>query len=318
MDRVVAIALFPGFQPLDVSGPMEVFAGAAEALARSGAPGPRPRVVVVGPRSRSESGLEVVGTPCDQVDPASIDTLIVPGGSGTRESAAIRPIRPWLLASAARARRVASVCTGAFVLAELGLLDGHRAATHWAWARSLARTYPAIEVDPDAIFVRSGDRWTSAGVTAGFDLALALVEDDHGAEIAAAVARWLVLPLRRSGGQSQYASELWNSPSDRPPVRAAQDHVRTHLDADLSIAALAKVAALSPRQFQRVFTSAIGIPPSAFVARARLDEARRLLETTALPIPRIAARCGFGTAEHLRRAFVRTHGVPPSTWRTRR
>lgn len=317
MERRVAIVVFPGFQPLDVSAPMEVFAGAAEALERTGAPGPRPRPIVVGPRSRSESGLEVVGTPCADVDPASVDTLVVPGGAGTRDPDAIRPVRDWILAASAHARRVTSVCTGAFLLASLGLLDGHRAATHWAYARRLAEAWPAVDVDPDAIFVRSGNRWTSAGVTAGFDLSLAMVEDDHGAEIAAAVARWLVLPVRRSGGQSQYASDLWARPSDRPPVRAVQDHVRAHLAADLSIPALARIAALSPRQFQRVFADALGLAPSAFVARARLDEARRLLETTVLPIPEVATRCGFGTAEHLRRAFVRTHGVPPSTWRAR-
>ncbi|MEQ1504199.1 MAG: GlxA family transcriptional regulator [Myxococcota bacterium] len=313
----IAIVVFPGFQPLDLSAPMEVFAGAAEALDRTGATGSRPAVTVVGPPSRSESGLEVVGTPCADVDPRSIDTLIVPGGSGTRDPAALAPIRDWILAAAPHARRVASVCTGAFVLAGLGLLDGHRAATHWAFARTLAERFPAIDVDPDAIFVRSGDRWTSAGVTAGFDLALAMVEDDHGAAIAATIARWLVLPLRRSGGQSQYASELWTRPADRTPIRAVQDHVRTHLDADLSIPALAQVAGMSPRQFQRVFTRDLGIGPAAFVARARLEEARRLLESTRLPVPDVADRCGFGTPEALRRAFVRTLGVPPSTWRAR-
>lgn len=315
MAFVVAIVVFPGFQPVDVTAPMEVFAAAAEALERTGATGARPAVTVVGPRSRSTSGLEVCGTPFDAVDPSSVDTLIVPGGDGTRDAHVVAGMRRWLLAAALGARRVASVCTGAFVLAELGLLDGHRAATHWAWAAALRSRYPAITVDEDAIYVRSGDRWTSAGVTAGFDLALAMVEEDHGHEIAALVARWLVLPLRRSGGQSQYAGDLWSRPSDRAPVRKVQDHVRTHLDADLSVPALARVAGLSPRQFQRVFADAVGVGPAAFVGRARLEEARRLLETTGLAVPEVASRCGFGTSEGLRRAFVRTLGVPPSQWR---
>ena len=214
MASLVAIVVFPGFQPLNVSAPMEVFAGAAEALERGGGAGPRPVVTVVGPPSRSRAGSRSSGPAVKTPNPTTVDTLIVPGGSGSRDPAALAPVREWIAAAALHARRVASVCTGAFVLAELGLLDGHRAATHWAFARSLAARYPAITVDDDAIYVRSGNRWTSAGVTAGFNLALALVEEDHGAAVAAQVARWLVLPLRRSGGQSQYAGDLWSRPAN--------------------------------------------------------------------------------------------------------
>lgn len=313
MQRRVALVVFPGIQPLDLVGPMEVFAGVPRALDAAGAAGARPEVVAVGVGA-SSSGLSLAGRDPAEVDPETVDTLIVPGGTGTRDGT-WRPMAAWIRRAATTARRVASVCTGAFVLAELGLLDGHRAATHWAYARTLAERFTRIEVDTDAIYVRSGRVWTSAGVTAGLDLALAMVEDDHGSAIAAEVARWLVLPVRRAGGQSQFAAELWLRASDRPAVRRVQEHVQAHLGRDLSVPNLAKIAGLSPRQFQRVFTRELGFPPASFVSRARLEEARRLLESTDLSVVEIATRCGFGTVERMRRAFVRTLGVPPAAWR---
>jgi transcriptional regulator GlxA family with amidase domain len=209
------------------------------------------------------------------------------------------------------------VCTGAFVLAAAGLLDGRRATTHWRSCASLARRYPQITVDADPIFVRDGNIYTSAGVTAGMDLALALVEEDHGREVALHVARELVLFLRRPGGQSQFSAQLAVQAADREPLRELQAWIADHLDQDLSIPALAARVAMSERNFARVFTREVGVTPARFVETARIEAARRRLEESSHGVEAVAAQCGFGTAESMRRTFLRRLRVPPSAYRHR-
>ena len=209
-----------------------------------------------------------------------------------------------------------AVCTGAFVLAQTGLLDGCRATTHWAFANQLAQEFPAVEVDPDPIFVRSSASvWTAAGVCAGIDLALALVEEDHGTELAQTVARHLVLHLRRPGGQTQFAAPVWVARAKRAPIRAAQDAIESEPGGVHSICELARRAAMSPRHFTRVFTGEVGEAPGAYVERVRTEAARRQLEQTDDTVVAIAARCGFGTAETMRRNFIRRIGVSPDQYR---
>jgi transcriptional regulator GlxA family with amidase domain len=209
------------------------------------------------------------------------------------------------------------VCTGAFLLARAGLLDGRRVTTHWNACAALARHYPSLKVEPDPIFVRDGNVYTSAGVTAGIDLALALVEEDLGREVALAVARDLVLFIRRPGGQAQFSAGLAGQAATRPGVRELQAWIADHLDGDLSVPALAERAFMSPRNFARVFSREVGVTPAAYVESLRLERARTLLETSELQLDEIALRCGFGTVETLRRVFGRRLGVNPNAYRSR-
>jgi transcriptional regulator GlxA family with amidase domain len=220
-------------------------------------------------------------------------------------------------AQAGRARRVASVCTGAFLLAEAGLLDGRRATTHWYACDELARRYPAITVDPEPIYVRDGDVATSAGVTAGMDLALALVEEDLGRDTALTVARWLVLFLRRAGNQAQFSSQLAAQVADRDALCELRAWIADHPGEDLSVETLAARVALSPRHFARAFREEVGVTPGRYVERVRLEAARRRLEESGDPIGAVAAACGFGTPETMRRAFLRALGVGPAEYRRR-
>lgn len=317
--RRIVIVAFEGLQPLDLVGPHEVFAGADDLLAERGdAPGYE--VLVAGADAGTvvgESGLQLAAPHALADLDGAIDTLVVPGGRGTRSPGVDPALVAAIAATAPRARRVASVCTGAFVLAAAGLLDGRTVTTHWARARALADAYPDVTVDPDPIFRRDGDVWTSAGVTAGIDLALALVEDDHGADVAQTVARWLVMFLRRPGGQSQFAAPVWQRASDRDAIRRVCDHIHAAPEADLSVPALASRAAMSVRHFGRVFAAELGEPPGRYVERIRVEHARRVLEQEDLPLPAVATRCGFGSAETLRRAFHRTVGVAPTDYRRR-
>jgi transcriptional regulator GlxA family with amidase domain len=218
---------------------------------------------------------------------------------------------------APKAGRVASVCTGAFLLAEAGLLDGRRATTHWKSAALLAQRHPTVDVDPDPIFVRDGDVWTSAGVTAGMDLALAMVEADRGSDVALAVARNLVMYVQRPGGQAQFSAALQAQRAERDALRDLQAWLPDHLDTDLTVEQLARRVAMSPRHFARVFAAESGITPARYVEELRVEAARRLLETTARSVDDIASVCGFGTSETMRRAFVRSVRVPPTEYRRR-
>jgi transcriptional regulator GlxA family with amidase domain len=212
---------------------------------------------------------------------------------------------------------VTSVCTGAFLLAEAGVLDGRRATTHWSACATLADRYPEIAVESDPIYVRDGKVYTSAGVTAGMDLALGLIEEDHGAQVALRTARALVLFVRRPGGQSQFSAQLTAAPARREPLRDVQAHIAEHPAADLSVPALAARAYMSERNFARAFRAETGMTPAAYVEAARVERARRELETTDLPVQAVAAQCGFGTVETMRRAFARRLGVNPAAYRAR-
>jgi transcriptional regulator GlxA family with amidase domain len=312
--------LFDDVQCLDVTGPLEVFSG-AERLLRS--LGQRRRgyelrtLSADGRPLQTSSGLTLVPDGLLDDAPESIDTLIVPGGRGTRAVTADDRLLSWIAATAARSRRTASVCTGAFALAAAGLLDGRRAATHWSAAGALARQYPRVHVDADPIYVRDGSVWTSAGVTAGMDLALALVEDDLDRDTALAIARHLVLFLRRPGSQSQFSATLAAQQPEREPLREVQRQVVEDVAGDHCVEAMAARANMSARHFARAFAAETGVTPARYVERVRLEAARRMLEDGAQPIATIAGECGFGTAETMRRAFLRTLDVGPAEYRRR-
>jgi transcriptional regulator GlxA family with amidase domain len=314
----VLIPLFDGVQPLDVAGPHEVLTGAAQILEHRGCgPGYRVSLVAAQPGPvRSQSGMQLVADgPLPEAGPTG--TLLVPGGGATLTLSGDDPFVGWLRRAADRAERVVSVCTGSFALAAAGLLDGLCATTHWHYAAELARAHPAVDVRPDAIYLRQGRIWTAAGVTAGIDLALALVEADHGAELAQQVARHLVVFLRRPGGQSQFAGPVWTPPARRPGVREAQDLIHGNPTDDLRVSVLASRVGMSERHFSREFTRALGCPPGDYVEQVRVDTARRLLESEPVLVTVAAARAGFGSAETMRRAFLRRLGVSPDHYRRR-
>jgi transcriptional regulator GlxA family with amidase domain len=314
----VVIVAFDGVQPLDAVGPFEVFAGASRVAATAGRPSPYRLTLASsdGRPVRSESGLTVGCDPLPGPE-TEIDTLVIPGGEGGRAAREDGRLMEWIGAVAPRSRRVATVCTGAFIAAQAGLLDGRRVTTHWASADRLASEYPEVEVDPDPIYLRDGRFWTSAGVTAGIDLAMALVDDDLGSEVAQTVARWLVMFLHRPGGQTQFASPVWVPRAERPGVRAVQTMIEEDPGADHRVPVLARSAAMSPRHFTRVFTEEVGETPGRFVERVRTEQARRELEATDDTLDLIASRCGFGTSETLRRTFKRRLDVAPDSYRRR-
>ena len=321
--RIVLVA-FPDVQILDVTGPGEVFSLADRAARAAGSAAVGPAgysLELVAPDAgelAASSGLRLVADRTLEACRGPIDTLIVAGGRGVQAAARDPRLTDWLRLAARRSRRVASVCTGAFLLARAGLLDGRRATTHWNACAALARHYPSVRVEPDPIFVRDGNVYTSAGVTAGIDLALSLVEEDLGREAALTVARDLVLFIRRPGGQAQFSAGLAGQAASRPGVRDLQAWIADHLDHDLSVPALADRAFMSPRNFARVFSREVGVTPAAYVESLRLERARTLLETGHdLQLDEVALRCGFGTVETLRRVFGRRLGVNPNAYRNR-
>jgi transcriptional regulator GlxA family with amidase domain len=311
--RRVVIVVFPDLQPLDAIGPAEVFRTAA----LLDPPGYSVELVAAeaGSVRSSTVGLEVDRTLSACRGP--IDTLLVAGGGGVTAAAKDERLLSWLRGAAKRSRRVSSVCTGAFLLAEAGLLDGRTATTHWASCEALAQLYPSVTVEPDQIYVRDGDVYTSAGVTAGMDLALALVEDDLGRATALEVARWLVVFVKRPGGQSQFSAQLAAQTADREPLRELQDWIGGNLDADLSVPALAARAHMSERNFARAFRKELGMTPAAYVETTRVEAARIALESGDTPVETVARNTGFGTVETMRRAFHRRLGVGPADYRAR-
>ncbi|MFF5970878.1 GlxA family transcriptional regulator [Streptomyces sp. NPDC012769] len=314
--RPVLVVLFDDVQSLDVTGPVEVFAGAARLAGRRAGYPIRTASLDGGP-VRSSSGLRLLPdtTLADAVADGPPHTLLVPGGEGTRAPAPA--LVDWLRTHAPAAERLVSVCTGALLLAEAGLLDGHRATTHWIACDHLARCYPEVDVDPDPIFVRDGRLSTSAGVTAGIDLALALVEEDLGRDAALTVARHLVVFLRRPGNQAQFSAQLAAQTARREPLRDLQHWIAEHPEADLSVEALAARARLSPRHFARAFHAETGTTPGRFVDRVRLEHARRLLEESVQGVQEVARASGYGTPEAMRRAFVKAFGTAPADYRRR-
>ncbi|MBW5486434.1 GlxA family transcriptional regulator [Streptomyces bambusae] len=327
--REVLVVIYDGVQSLDVSGPVEVFAGAVKLLGGSGygdgarggyAQEPPPYRIrtasLGGAPVRSNSVLTLLpdGDLAEEV-PGPDTTLVVPGGQPRGD---FDPrLTEWLRAYGGRAGRLVSVCTGGLLLAEAGLLDGRRATTHWAWCERMARQYPAVRVEPEPIYVRDGRVATSAGVTAGIDLALALVEEDLGRDAALTIARHLVVYLRRPGNQAQFSAQLSAQTAQREPLRDVQQWIAEHPGEDLSVEALAERARLSPRHFARAFQSETGVTPGRYVERVRVEHARRLLEDSGEGIAEISRACGYGTPEALRRAFVKTVGQPPTEYRRR-
>jgi transcriptional regulator GlxA family with amidase domain len=314
--RRVVIVAFPGVQPLDVIGPAEVFAG-ADAVSGGGT-----YVVEVvarepGPITSRSSGYGIVPKTTTARCRGPIDTLVVAGGFGVAEAENDKGLIRWIRSAARRSRRVTSVCSGAFLLARAGLLAGRTVTTHWSSCAELARRHPELEVDPNPIFVRDGDVWTSAGVTSGMDLALALVEEDEGREVAAEIARWLVLFLQRPGGQAQFSTHLSAQLAERRPLREIQSWIADNLEADLRVEALAERAAMSPRNFARFFRRETGITPAAYVEELRVERARQLLEDGGDPVELVSKQCGFGSPETMRRAFARRLGVAPAAYRAR-
>lgn len=312
----IVILVFPGVQLLDVIGPLDVFHEAQRLLGR---PVYQLDIVALAPGPVSgSSGVQLLPGSTINEEQAPIDTLLVAGSPEIDCALAEHPHAvQWLQQQARKVRRLGSVCTGTFALATAGLLDGHKATTHWNSTAQLATNYPCIEVVPDSIYVKDGSLYTSAGVTAGMDLALALVEEDLGRELALRVARELVMFFKRPGGQSQFSTHLSAQMSERSLIRDIQVWVVDHLGDELSLERLALLANMSPRNFSRIFKKETQTTPAAFVEGARIEAARRMLEDSALPLKRVADNCGFGDMNNLRRAFLRRLGVSPSDYRRR-
>jgi transcriptional regulator GlxA family with amidase domain len=315
--RVIDVLTYPQVQLLDVTGPLQVFASANVQIADGGGTPPYLLNVVSqhGEGIASSAGVMLAADPLTQPND-ELDTLLVAGGEGA-EAAAENPVLvDWVRQRASKARRVASVCTGAFLLASAGVLDGRRAATHWMYCAKLAQRFPTVRVETDPIFVCDGPVWTSAGVTAGIDLALALVEEDLGRSVALAVARYLVVFLKRPGGQAQFSAALALQIAD-DKFGALHDWINRHLASDLSLSVLANQAGMSERSFSRHYAEATGETPARAIERLRVDAARRLLAETRLPAKRVSQRCGFGSEETMRRSFVRLLSVTPQDYRER-
>lgn len=312
--RRVVIVVFDGVMSLDVMGPMEVFHGASRL---KGGGEYELEVVAAGADEITMSnGLRLAVLPLPR-DRRPIDTLVIAGGEGTRQADQDPELLQWIRSAAKRSRRVTSVCSGAALLAAAGLLDGRRCTTHWGYCETLAERFPAVTVDPDPIFVRDGNVATSAGVTAGMDLSLALVEEDLGAEVARDIARYLVLFLKRPGGQSQFSAQLTPQPARLEPLKDLQGWIADHLDEDLTVPALAQKASMSERTFARAFRRETGRTPAAYVETVRVERARAALEESYASIESVAEACGFGTVETMRRAFHRRLGVGPAAYRSR-
>jgi transcriptional regulator GlxA family with amidase domain len=312
--REILVLAVEGCESLDVMGPVEVFDYAARQV-----PGAY-RIRVVGPSTEGwitmSNGIGIKVDPFSDAVPRH-DTLVIAGGIGARAAVDDHEVLDWIVRASKKAKRTTSVCTGAYLLAAAGLLDNRRATTHWQWCDGLAESYPEVQVDPDPVFIRDGDIWTSAGVTAGMDLALALVEDDLGPEVALSVARELVVFFKRPGGQSQFSGALSAQQATRPALRELQAWIVGNLDADLSVSALAKRASMSERSFTRAFRREVGQSPAAYVEALRIEHARALLEDGAPSLEAVAQAAGFASAEVLRRAFHRRVGVSPGDYRAR-
>jgi transcriptional regulator GlxA family with amidase domain len=315
--RIVEVLAYPAVQLLDVTGPLQVFASANDLAAKAGEARPYTiRLVAPGGHSvEASAGVALLASPLSPIE-ESVDTLIVSGAEDFNAASADDVLVGWVRERTKQARRTASICTGAFLLAASGVLDGRRVVTHWLYCAELARRFPAVQVESDPIFVRDGSFWTSAGVTAGIDLALALVEEDLGRTVALAVARYLVVFLKRPGGQAQF-SEALTLQAAEDKFGALHDWIGKHLADDLSLPVLASQAGMSERSFSRHYVESTGLTPGRAVERLRVEGARRLLSETRLPVKRISQRCGFGSEETMRRSFLRLLDVTPQDYRAR-
>ncbi|WP_246002647.1 GlxA family transcriptional regulator [Allorhizocola rhizosphaerae] len=310
----VVIAVYDGVELLDVTGPAEVFSVASRLDSACY------EIQLAGPKRgpvTTSSGVRLVADVAFKDVNGAVDTVVIPGALAGQDVLHVPSVVRWIQAENANWRRLASVCAGAHLLAAAGVLDGKRATTHWFSADRLAADFPSVDVDPDPIYVRDGRVWTSAGVTSGMDLALALVADDHGERLARSAARWMVMYLRRPGGQSQFSVPLSTPVPRTARIRTLQHWIVEHPDADLSVPALARRAHMSERHFARVFAQETATTPAAFVEASRTEAARGMLEQTDDPLDVVATRCGFGSVETLYRAFRRRLGTTPSDYRHR-
>jgi len=309
MARRLEFLIFPGFQLLDAAGPIAAFE-----VANGYCPGAYSmRIVAARPGivpSSSNVGMSAVAFGRTRL----IDTLLIAGGAGARTAMHCVRTRRFVRSCGLRIRRVASICSGTYLLAAADLLEGRRATTHWGRAADLAAKFPKVMVEPDRIFVKDGSIWSSAGVTAGIDLALALIAEDLGEAIARLTAKQLVVYYRRPGGQSQFSELLELAPSGGR-FGGLLDYIRTHLKETLLVEQLARRAAMSPRHFARAFRAETGVTPAKAVDRLRAEAARAALESGATSVQRVAQQCGFGNPERLRRSLIRIFGVPPSAWK---
>ena len=306
---MIGILVFPDFQLLDAAGPISAFEIATRFA--QGTPSIRVLAVTPGP-VRSSAGVEIVARGLKSA--SAVTTLIVAGGEGVRQAATCRKTLGLVRALARRGVRIASVCSGAYILAEAGLLDGRRATTHWQRTRHFVKTYPQVKLEPDRIFVRDGNVWTSAGISAGIDLSLAMIAEDHGEAIAQNTAKQLVLYHRRSGGQSQFSSLLeLKAPNGR--FGALLAWARENLDAPLTVEDLAEQAGMSSRHFTRAFMAETGTSPSKAVERLRIEVARQRVQSSSEAIEQVAQTTGFRDPERMRRAFIRAFGQPPQSLR---
>jgi transcriptional regulator GlxA family with amidase domain len=318
--RLIVLVAYPGVQSLDLCGPLDVFAGAQRLIDHTGLPDRGYRIVVAGPTMeplRTDAGLRVTPDLALPDVPRQIHTLIVAGGATATYPRGDQALVQWLRDRAPKAERVASVCTGSFLLAQAGLLGGRRVTTHWSAARELACLYPDVEVDADPIYIQDGNVYTSAGVTSGIDLSLALVEHDLGGQAAVTIARWLVMFLRRPGNQAQFSTQLAAQSADRAPIRDLQLWLGDNLDRELTIRIMAARVRMSPRNFSRVFREQVGQTPARYLQQLRLEAAKRRLAESDLTVEKVALDCGFGSAETLRRTFIDALGVSPAEYRRR-
>lgn len=317
--RVVALAL-PGGDPLELIGPLEILNAANMVLGEAARPDLGYDIEVVGPSPGvvyGWKGLSIsVDRACHQLR-GPIDTILIQAMDMEGRALSNRKLLRWLARKGPEVRRMTSVCSGSYVLAAAGLLDGRRATTHWAWCEDFARRYPEVTVDPEPIFVKDGNVYTSAGATAGLDMTLAFVEEDFGREVALRVAQFLVFFLKRPGNQAQFSAQMACQLAERNVIREVQTYIYENVLEDLGVVHLAKKAAMSPRNFARVFAEEVGVTPGRFVEDARLEIARERLEQSDLSIEEVADLCGFRNPETLRQAFVRKLGVGPSEYRRR-
>jgi transcriptional regulator GlxA family with amidase domain len=312
----IAVLVFPGVQMLDVTGPLDVF---SEGARQSGQPDFYQFDLIALDEGPITASNGMVFQPSCTIDtaPADIDTLLVAGGPDIQQLEPKERLMQWLVRQSGAVRRLGSVCSGALLLAMAGLLDGRHVTTHWNISAYLARRFPKVNMEHDRIYIRDGSLYTSAGVSAGLDLALALVEEDLGRETALKVARELVMFLKRPGGQSQFSAHLAAQTAERSSIRALQEWVLENLDQNLSVDRMAAQAGMSVRNFSRQFKNDTEMTPADFVESARIDAARRMLEDAPTPLKRVAARAGFHDPNSLRRAFVRRLGVTPGDYRSR-
>ena len=320
--RHVAMLIYPYCEIVDVTGPMDVFCFANIALQMAGKIGPTDSVYTLsliadqaGP-VKTSSGLRIVADMGYEDITESIDTLMVAGATQIVEGLRSEKSKQWLLQMMPKVRRMVSICTGAFLLAESGLLNGRKATTHWMYCDQIANQYQDVQIQPDKIFVRDGNVYTSGGVTAGIDLALSLVEEDWGWEIASGVARGMLIFMRRPGGQSQFSSYVFNEAKNRKDFRELQAWIASHPEAELTVEMLADRMAMSPRNFSRLFCQEVGMTPAKFVERIRLEAARNMILRTDLPMESVAGKCGFNTSEQMRRSFQRFLKITPQEYRS--